>query len=60
MNGLFDSAQGIGETANNLNGSLRRWSDSVSRAAAHDQEKASEVLKWGNAIVDFWRKKKNK
>ncbi|GAA0429851.1 DUF948 domain-containing protein [Lentibacillus halophilus] len=60
LNGLFDSAQGIGKTASDLNGSLQKWSDSVSKAAAYDQDKASEALKWGNAVVDFWRKKKNK
>lgn len=58
LNVLFDGVKGVGNTVNELNESLRTLSSHISRAAAKNQEKVSEALKWGNSIVDFWKKKK--
>ncbi|MFD1362287.1 DUF948 domain-containing protein [Lentibacillus salinarum] len=59
LNVLFDGFKGIGETADGINESIRKLSAHISATAAKNQENVSEVLKWGNSIIDFWKKKKS-
>ncbi|MFZ3580097.1 DUF948 domain-containing protein [Virgibacillus sp. DJP39] len=59
LNGLFDGVRGIGETVKDFNQSLRKITTKVSVSAEQNQEKASQAVKWGTAMFDLWKKKKN-
>lgn len=59
LNGVFDGIKGIGETINDFNGSLRQISTHITKAAAEDQDKAAQAVKWGAALIDLWKKKKH-
>lgn len=58
LNGLFDGIKGIGETVNDFNQSLRRISTHITTAAAKDQDKAAQAVKWGAALMNLWKKNK--
>lgn len=58
LNGLFDGVKGIGDTVKDFNHSLHNITTNISRSAAHNQEKASQALKWGAALVDLVKKAK--
>ncbi|HLR75311.1 MAG TPA: DUF948 domain-containing protein [Virgibacillus sp.] len=59
LNGLFDGIKGIGETVNDFNMSLRQISTHITTAASEDKDKAAQAVKWGAALIDLWKKRKN-
>lgn len=58
LNGLFDGIKGIGKTVEEFNDSLNAISRNITREAGKDSEKASQALKWGIAVVEMIKKKK--
>lgn len=60
LNGLFDGIKGIGETVEDFNNSLDVISRNITREAGKDSEKASQVVKWGIAIMEMMKRNKNK
>src|SRR5690625_1961243 len=59
VDGLFDGAKNIGKSVKGFNQSLKQLSNSISKTASEDPEKVSQAVKWGSAIIDLWKKKKN-
>lgn len=59
LNGLFDGIKGIVETINDFNMSLRQISTHITTAASEDKDKAAQAVKWGAALIDLWKKRKN-
>lgn len=58
LDGLFESAKGIGTTINDFNQTLRQLSNMISRTSREDQEKAAQAVKWGSTIMEIWNKRK--
>src|SRR5699024_11941459 len=58
MDVLFDGMKEIGETTKEFNQSLRQLSAKISQASSQNQEKVSQAVKWGTAIMDLWKKNK--
>lgn len=57
MDGVFDGAKSLGNTVKEFNESLSQVSSSITRAAAKNQDKASQAVKWGAAVMDLWKRK---
>lgn len=61
LNVLVTSFSEIGETVHRLNSSIRKVSDKVSNEAEHKNESVSQVVSWGSAAIDIWKRiKENK
>lgn len=58
LNGVFDGIKGIGETTKEFSDSLGNITRNISRTASESEEKASQALTWGSALLDLWKKKK--
>jgi|SRR5690625_4672318 len=60
LNGVFDGIKGIGDTIRDFNDSLNQIQMNITKAASKDQDKASQAVKWGIAILDIWKNKRKK
>lgn len=60
LDGLFEGAKGIGETVRDFNQSLKKLSNSVASTASQKTDKSSQAVKWGVALMDILKNKKNK
>lgn len=58
LNGLFDGIKGIGETVKDLNSSIKQVSTRVSSTLVNEQDKISQFVKWGTALLNLRRKNK--
>jgi len=60
LNSVFDGVEEIGDTFNNLTHSVKKMSAKISTSADDDVEKATEAVKWGTAVLNVWKNRKNK
>src|SRR5690625_793498 len=60
LNGVFDGIKGIGDTIKDFNESLAKISSNITTAASKDQDKTSQAVKWGIAILDIIKNKRKK
>lgn len=54
---LFDGVRGVGTTVQSFNSTLRNFSTRIKQTDSDENGNASEVLKWGNVLIDLWKKK---
>src|SRR5699024_7620934 len=59
INGLVDGETGIGETVKEFKQSLNEVSTTITKTASQNQDKVSQALKWGTAVMDIWKKRKS-
>ncbi|HSU78814.1 MAG TPA: DUF948 domain-containing protein [Candidatus Angelobacter sp.] len=60
LNPVFDSIEGIGESIQTVNASIRRMSNVVTEKSEKYSEEVVRVLQWGDAAMSFWNKWKPK
>lgn len=60
LNTLFAAAKDIGESMQHVNASLRKVSQTVSKAADENSEQVAQAVKWGNIVLNLWEKWKEK
>jgi len=59
LNSVFDGIKEIGETVSDFNNSLQKISTHISNIATEDKEKVAQAVKWGSALINFWKRKRN-
>lgn len=59
LNTVFDGFKEIGETIQNLNASLNELTNNIAKVADEDRDQVSQVVKWGAAIIDIWKRRKS-
>ncbi len=58
MNTLVEGIQGIGESVKQFNGSLQKVSDGIVEESEKNKENVAQAVKWGQAILELWKKYK--
>src|SRR5690625_5851836 len=53
-----DLVKGIGDTIKDFSETLDDISKKIAQSAAKDQDKASQAVKWGTAVMQMWKNKK--
>lgn len=54
---LFDGVRGVGTTVQSFNNTLKNFSSRIKTSNTDEEGNASQVLKWGNVLIDLWKKK---
>ncbi len=60
LNTVVDAVQDVGTSIQRFNGSIQKVSDNVSVQVERNQEKVTQVIQWGNVLIDLWDKWKDK
>ncbi|CAM3855775.1 DUF948 domain-containing protein [Alkalicoccus chagannorensis] len=60
LNSIFLAAQDLGVTFQNMNTSVKRVSDTVSKQADERSEQAAKAVQWGNVALELWTRWKKK
>ncbi|MBB6452144.1 uncharacterized protein YoxC [Salirhabdus euzebyi] len=58
MNNLVEGIYGVGESVKQFNGSLQKISTEIVRESENNKATAAQAVKWGQAIIDLWKKYK--
>lgn len=63
LNSVVDAAKGIGDSVQNLNGSVDRVTNSITHNISQNEDKISQVVQWSNVameIADKWQNRYNR
>lgn len=60
LNTVVDAVQDVGTSIQRFNGSIQKVSENVSVQVERNQEKVTQVIQWGNVLIDLWDKWKDK
>ncbi|MBE4908303.1 DUF948 domain-containing protein [Bacillus luteolus] len=60
LNTVVDAVQDVGVSIQRFNGSIQKVSENVSVQVERNQEKVTQVIQWGNVLIDLWDKWKDK
>ncbi|QOR65866.1 DUF948 domain-containing protein [Cytobacillus suaedae] len=60
LNTVVDAVQDVGASIQRFNGSIQKVSENVSVQVERNQEKVTQVIQWGNVLIDLWDKWKDK
>ena len=58
LNSVVDAVKGIGDSVQNLNGSVDRVTNSITHNISQNEDKISQVVQWSNVameIADKWQ-----
>lgn len=58
LNTVFDGINEIGVTIQGFNQSVKDLSSNISKAASVEDDRASQAVKWGAALIDLWKRKR--
>ncbi|WP_102026746.1 DUF948 domain-containing protein [Salirhabdus sp. Marseille-P4669] len=58
LNNLVEGIQGIGDSVKQFNGSLQKVSNEIVVESEKNKESAAQAVKWGQAIMELWKKYK--
>jgi uncharacterized protein YoxC len=60
LNTVVDAVKDVGVSIQKFNGSIQNVSESVTYQIHKNQEKVSQVVQWGNVVIDIWDMWKDK
>jgi uncharacterized protein YoxC len=60
LNTVVDAVKDVGTSIQRFNGSIHKVSESVNVHVEKNQEKVTQVIQWGNVLIDLWDKWKDK
>ncbi|MBD8069003.1 DUF948 domain-containing protein [Bacillus sp. PS06] len=60
LNSVFDAVNDVGQSIQKFNGSIQNVSESVTYQIQKNQDKVSQVVQWGSAVIDIWDMWKDK
>ena len=63
LNSVVGAVKGIGNSVQNLNGSVDRVTNSITHNISQNEDKISQVVQWSNVameIADKWQNRKNR
>lgn len=63
LNSVVNAVKDVGETVNHFNLTLNNLSKKVDKQVEQNKDKISQVIQWGNVLIDLkdkWKEKKQK
>jgi uncharacterized protein YoxC len=58
LNNLVEGIHGVGDSIKQFNGSLQKVSNEIVKESERNKESAAQAVKWGQAIIELWKKYK--